>query len=193
VGYVNKTFAPGFTMFANPLVAEDNDISALIPEAPVGTTAYAWNEGELKFDIVTSFGAAGWSGPLEFLPGGGGFIGASAEFTVTFVGEVMQSVPPYVAAAGDPLQNPIPEGLSIRSSMVPQAGALADLGLDNLPFQSTVYTWDVADQKYAINTLLVPPDTWSLGAAPSLEVAEAMFVAIPEGQALTWERVFSVN
>ena len=58
----------------------------------------------------------GWITDTSLLPGEGGLLQnySGEEFTVTCIGEVLQGN----------LTKPIPAGLSIRSSMVPEAGGI---------------------------------------------------------------------
>jgi hypothetical protein len=195
VGYVNKTFgqvggAAAFSLASNPLVAESNNLADLMPDAPPQTVVYTWDGAE--FQLATQLPAGlGWNANPELTPGGGFFIRTGGgEFTVTFVGEVMQSVPPYVTTAGDPLMNDVPQGLSIKSSMVPQAGTLTELGWDDVAPQTVCYLWDFDNQEYSIRTALPAGLGWN-GGEPALEVGEAMFVSSPSAQ--SWDRVFSVN
>jgi hypothetical protein len=46
VGYVRKTVPPGWSMLANPWIASDNSVPALLADAPDGTLVFKWNEGQ---------------------------------------------------------------------------------------------------------------------------------------------------
>jgi hypothetical protein len=176
VGYVNVTIPKGFSMLSNPLNAEKNTVGATLAAAPDGTTVYTFGAAGFSANIK-DFGEFG-DGNAAFAPGGGVFVLAQAPFTVTFVGEVPQGA----------LSNPLPKGLSIRSSIVPQEGRL-DTVL-GFPAQDgdTIFQWDNAGGKYKQSDFDF--GDWS-GPAPTVKVAEAFFVR--KNVAGTWTRNFSVN
>jgi hypothetical protein len=182
VGYVNTVLKPGFNLISNPLTATDNTIATLFKSTPIGTSVYKYNG--TGFDISTYdqddlvFEP---NGNLTVVPGEGVFvkIPGAADVTVTFVGEVSQ---------GD-LSNPLPKGLSIRSSQVPQAGTATDLKLVGEP-NDVLYQYSTTTHNYAISTF--DPD--DLAWAPplgSLKVGEAFF--LKKVNAATWTRHFDVN
>lgn len=179
VGYVNLEIPVGFSMIANPLDAGEgmNTVGNLLDAAPVGTTVYKFVGG--TYDINNKLPV--WQKPdMSLMPGEGAFIQnkTANPFTITFVGEVMQGT----------LNNPIPEGFSIMSSMVPQAGQLdTDLGFPK-GAGDVIYRFDSATQNYVISTSTGP--IWT-PAAPVVGVGEAFFVKV--GAAKTWTREFSVN
>lgn len=127
VGYVTKTIpASGFALIANPLIAANNSIGALFSPAAAGTQVFKFDSATGQFVTATFDDLDGAFLPkaaadLTVVPGEGVFVRnpTAAAITVTFVGEVPQ---------GD-LKNPLPKGLSIRSSQVPQAGTAAELGI----------------------------------------------------------------
>ena len=180
VGYVNVSVKPGFQLIANPLNASDNKISALIPSAPDGTTLYKFDSASGSYSINTFlFGA--WSTPDQTLvPGEGAFIlnPDTNPLPLTFVGEVMQ---------GD-LSNPIPKGFSIKSSQVPQAGALSG----DLKFPATegdtVYKYNTTSKGYDIYSYLF--GSWSPND-PAVDVGESVFVN--KVDSTPWTRSFNVN
>lgn len=173
VGYVNKTVGDGFTMVSNPLNNGDNTLNDTISGVTTGTTAFLWNGG--GFDASTYIEGVGWAPNADLPPGSGCFIQSTGEQTITFVGEVPQGN----------LVNEIPEGLSIKSSIVPQAGTLAELGLA-LATGDIVFTWNGGgfDAATFIEGVGFAPD-------PVIAVAESFFVQA--ANAATWERDFSVN
>jgi len=174
VGYVNKTFATGFTMVANPLKTSNDTVGSLFPSVPLFVNFYKWNGA--SFDIAT-FTPGGWDLPnITLKPGEGGFINTDTAFTNTFVGEVSQGS----------LSHAVPAGFSIQASEVPQAGTLDALGLVLNTFDN-VYKWN--GSSYTIYTVL-PGGGWD-PAVPSVEVAESFFVNA--ATATTWNRTFSVN
>jgi len=178
VGYVNKAFPTGFTLFANPLnntAPNGNTLSNLFPSAPLFANFYKWTGS--GFNIAT-FTPGGWDQPnLTLTPGEGAFFNTDTAFTNTFVGDVMQGN----------LVNPIGTGFSIKSSQVPQSGAVDTLGLTNLSTFDNLYKWNGSG--YTIYTVL-PGGGWD-PSTPSLNVAEAAF--INASVATSWNRTFSVN
>jgi hypothetical protein len=174
VGYVSLPFRVGLTLFCNPLNnTASNSISNLLQNVPLGSNLYSWNG--TGFDIATFVGV--WDNPQIALPPGvGAFLLTDTAFTNTFVGEVMQ---------GNLVEN-IPAGLSIKSSKVPQAGAVDVLGLTSLSAGDNLYKWTGTD--YTIYTYLAGP--WD-PSTPTLDVGEAVFIAA--STATTWNRTFSVN
>jgi hypothetical protein len=122
-----------------------------------------------------------WGRPDDTLiPGEGAFIRntSTAAFQVTFVGEVSQGA----------LTHPIPQGLSIQSSEVPQSAKVAT----DLAFPATdgdtIYQYDNAAGAYVIHTLDL--GEWSSGE-PVPKVGESFFVRKVDNK--PWTRTFSVN
>jgi len=198
VGYVNTTLKKGFNLIANPLNAgADNTINTLFKSLPIGTQVYRFNGA--GFDIATyddlevpprytSTTPALLT--AQILPGEGLFVknNTQTDQTVTFVGEVPQGN----------LSNPIPKGLSIRSSQVPQDGKITtDLGYPAKPGDQ-VSKFDGATGKfvgpYSFDDLVGPNGSWTLGGVanePSVGVGESVFVR--SVNANTWTRTFNVN
>jgi hypothetical protein len=114
VGYVNVPMTTGFNLIANPLNNTNNSLSTLFPTAGFGDTVFRYAGGT----FVSSLYLGSWSPDLVLNPGEGFWYGANAALTNTFVGEVMQGS----------LTNPVPLGFSIKSSQVPQADTLSNLG-----------------------------------------------------------------
>ena len=182
VGYVNKTLVPGFQLIANPLnntAANGNTVSNLFTAPPEGTTIYKYSGTAFS---ANGFEFGAWANPNQTLvPGEGAFVllPAGPNLTVTFVGEVMQGT----------LVNAIPQGLSIRSSMVPQAGLL-QTALGFVPQEGdTIYQYDLS---------LVPPRyatrAFEFGAwsqEPTIAIAESFFINAPAAK--SWTRVFNVS
>lgn len=180
VGYVNVAVPVGFSMIANPLDAGtgNNVVSKLFASVPEGTTIYKFNSTTGSYSINT-FEFGEWGNAAETMaPGDGAFIKntTAAAFTVTFVGEVMQGN----------LSNPIPAGLSIKSSMVPQSGKLdADLKFP-VAEGDTVYQFNNSKNGYDLATF-----EFGEWAAPVPKVGESFFVK--KAAAADWTRTFSVN
>lgn len=178
VGYVNVTLKPGFNLIANPLSTTSNTIGDLMPGI-ADLAFYKYVNG--TYQSANYIGGIGWDDPSITLdPGEGAFVllPGNADVTVTFVGEVMEGS----------LSNPIPQGLSMKSSMVPQAGALSALGYP-AEAEDAVYKYDAAAQTY-ISANYIGGIGWDTGAEPTLEVGEAIFVS--KANAASWDRDFTV-
>jgi hypothetical protein len=194
VGYTKLSLVQGLNLIGNTLDNKNgNKIADVIPLAPDGANVYTFDGANFSvvqyFQNDTSNPAAGgvWSGDATLAPGTGFFIDVPSATSLTFVGEVLQGS----------LSNPIPSGLSIKSSQVPQAGALDALGLlagdgDTVYYyQGSGYT----GYQFFANDTTNPAagGVWSTpdNAAPQLAVGQAVFYA--SGGAATWKRTFTVN
>jgi hypothetical protein len=184
VGYVNKSLAAGVNIIANPLNNGNNQVQTLFTTANEGDTIYRYNG--VGYDQA-SFLFGSWisGGDLVLAPGEGFFYISAAAATVTFVGEGME---------GPNLQNPIPGGLSMRASKIPQAGDLAAGGSLEFPQPSegdTVYKWLTSgpgSPGYDQYTYLF--GSW-LPSAPAVGVAEGFwYIAVAP---LSWTRQFEVT
>lgn len=187
VGYVvTKVPARSFVLISNPLTAQDNKISALFAGAAPGTQVFKFNPATGSFstatfdDIDNAFLPAD-AAAQEVKPGEGVFVfnPSAAEISFTFVGEVPQ---------GD-LKNDLPKGLSIKSSMVPQAGTVVELGFPG-GAGDQIFKFNVATQQYATSTFDDIDNAW-LPAVPSIGVGEAFF--LNKATAGSWNRTFTVN
>src|SRR5262245_2597625 len=119
VGYVSVPIAAGFTMVANQFTTSSYAVTNVIPTAPLGATIFLFVNNNYQSSNFDEFGS-GWSNPTLALNLGSGFFinNPQAATTLTMVGEVPQGT----------LTTTIPAGYSIRSSQVPQAGTVGDLG-----------------------------------------------------------------
>jgi hypothetical protein len=179
VGYVKLTLQPGFSLIANPLDAGANNTAAGIfaDALPEGTQLYKWNG--TGYDINTYdplFG--GWTA-MDLPPGQGFWVSlpGTAAAEVTFVGEVMQGS----------LQNPLPQGFSIKASQVPQAGLIStDLGFPGADGDQ-LYFWNGTGYDIATYDSLF--GGWS--PEPTVTVGQAFWVSTPAAK--SWDRSFSVN
>jgi hypothetical protein len=185
VGYVTtKIPAKGFALIANPLKAADNTIQALFKGAPAGCQVFKFDGTKFAtatFDDIDGAFVPAAAANQTVLPGEGVFVfnPSAAEISFTFVGEVSQGT----------LQNPLPKGLSIRSSMVPQAGTAKDLGLKG-GAGDQIFKFDTAGQKYITSTFDDIDNDW-VPALKELAVGEAFF--LNSQKAGSWDRTFSVN
>jgi hypothetical protein len=180
VGYVNTALKPGYNLISNPLIAANNTIGNLFKDLPDGTQVYKYDGTRFATATKDETYLPTTAANLNVMPGEGVFVklpaSATAGATVTFVGEVPQGT----------LTIDLPKGLSIRSSIVPQAGTADALGL---PAQDgdQFYQFDPATQKYRTSTY---DGGWFPALAP-LKVGEAFF--LKRVNAGTWTRTFSVN
>jgi hypothetical protein len=184
VGYVNTTLQPGYNLISNPLVGTDNTVNTLFKGLPFGTQVYKFNGTTFKTATYDEFDEAylpADAGSQTVMPGEGVFVRnpTSTAVTVTFVGEVPQGQ----------LDNPLPKGLSIRSSMVPQAGTAAELGLQGEPGDQ-FFQFNATTQSYKTSTFDEFDLDW-LPALSPLKVGEAFFLR--KVSAGTWTRNFNVN
>ena len=187
VGYVTKTIpANGFALISNPLMAADNSIGALFSPAPAGLQVFKFDSGSGQFDIATFDDLDGAFLPADIaaktvVPGEGVFVRnpTASAITITFVGEVEQGA----------LSNPLPAGLSIRSSQVPQAGTAEELGLSG-GAGDQIFQWNVVTQGYDTSTFDDLDNAW-LPPLGRLEVGDAFFIA--KNAAGSWDRTFDVN
>jgi hypothetical protein len=189
VGYVNTVLHPGFTLISNPLTATDNTLAGLFGggKVPINTVVYKYTGTGFSIQTYTDDEVFAPDPTVTVLPGEGVFIKnpTSADVTVTFVGEVVQNV------GTAHVINNIPQGLSIRSSKVPQAGTATDLalvGAEGDTLYQYVNTGTPATSGYKISSL--QDGEWGppLGV---LKVGEAFFYKAVGP--LVWDRSFSVN
>src|ERR1017187_4152703 len=109
-------------MIANPFnVDGQNYLGAVFPSAPDWTMLYKWDESSQQYTESEFISGSGWyPSNLTLAPGEGSIIESDSAFTHTYVGQVAQG---YSV-------NQVPNRLSIRSSIIPQAGRVkTDLGL----------------------------------------------------------------
>ena len=191
VGYVNTVVpAKGLALISNPLDAgANNTISALFTDAAkvAGLQVYKFVPGPSPtykiYSYDTEFGE--WdradATTETVVPGEGVFVRnpAANPLTITFVGEVKQGT----------LSTPLPAGLSIVSSQVPQEGTLTDLGYAPSGADQ-VYQFDTTKQSYYISSYDTEFAEFDNPLKP-LKVGEAVFLR--SAKASTWTRTFSVN
>jgi hypothetical protein len=184
VGYVNTTLVPGFNLVSNPLdnkAQNGNTIASLFAGLPVGTQVYKFNGTSYTtatMDEFTGTYEPVAAGNTTVVPGEGVFVSlpAGGNRTVTFVGEVPQGT----------LTTDIPQGFSIRSSKVPQAGTATALGFPAAEGDQ-IFIFNEATQAYVTSN-------YSFGAwdkEPDIQVGDAFFVRVDV--AANWTRTFNVN
>ncbi len=187
VGYVNKTIPTGFSLIANPLKSTNDTVANVIKGAPDGTAVFKWT-GSGYSGLTYSIGDGGWVNnnfvlaDLPLAPGEGLFIVPPSQFTLTFVGDVMQGN----------LTNSLPTGFSIRSSQVPQAGGIVSA----LGFTPTIGDVVFRYSGGYVGATFVGGGNWEDSnlnpvSEPVLAVAESVFI-VKNAPGL-WVRSFSVN
>jgi len=196
VGYVNQTI-PGpqkFTMVANPFVTPSNTLNYLFPPATTtpGLGFYKFNGSGFTISILDEFDLKWFQGLTEvgdtetLVFGNGAFLyNPSADFTLTWVGEVAQ---------GSPVSNPAPTGFSVKSSKIPQAGLVTT----DLQFQPTggdmIQKFNSGSQAFETYIFDEFELKWFKGldqVEPSLGIAESAFFNLIAPN--NWNRNFTVN
>lgn len=179
IGYASVTLPPGFSMIANPFETSDT-VADIFKSWPDGTTL---NKFDTRLFRLTENGVkeGKWSHPAERLAPGEGaiFFNPTSDYkSVSFVGEVL---------LGN-LAVPIPAGFSIRSSLVPQPGHLADDLHFPIADGDVIHIFDREDQKYVLHPY--EGGKWTAGP-PILSVGESFWVAKTEPG--NWIRNFGVE
>ncbi|HEY2952400.1 MAG TPA: immunoglobulin domain-containing protein, partial [Verrucomicrobiae bacterium] len=180
VGYVNLTVPAGTAFLANPLLAVDNSVAALLPNVPPGTRLSKWNATAQVF-VPNDF-LGGWSDPaVTLLPGEGFAITnpTGSPLTNTFAGELLQGA----------LTNRLAAGFSLCSSMVPQVGGLeATLGF---PAEDgdVVEFWNTGQQNFDVYNYFGFSGWLPLDPTPQLGESFFALKQVPTD----WIRNFSVN
>ncbi|MGC8742778.1 MAG: hypothetical protein ACP5T0_02720 [Verrucomicrobiia bacterium] len=183
VGYVNVTIKPGFNLIANPLNTTNNTIAALLPNVPGGTMLFKYVSGQgysvYTFDDLDMAWTPNGNATLN--PGEGAFIRnpTSSDFVITFVGEVLQGS----------LTNTLPVGFSIKSSMVPQQGAVDSVLQFPAQGGDFIYKY-IPGQGYNVYTFDDLDLVWT-PSSPIINVGEAFFVR--RSSAGSWVRNFNVQ
>jgi hypothetical protein len=183
VGYVNKALLPGFNLISNPLDATSNAVEDLFPPVD-GLSVYKYDSATGTYMIASYLALfSQWTGDaFDVAPGEGVFVRnpQATDLTVTFVGEITAGT----KSIG------VPQGFSMRSSIIPEEGALVtDLGWPQAD-GDTVYMFDAGKQDYDIFSYLALFTAWS-PSEPVLGVGDAFFVNKPA--ASTWTREFIVG
>jgi hypothetical protein len=179
VGYYNVTIpANSFGMIANQFNTTNNTLASLIPNPPVNTTVYKYNNGWTAY-VFDELDLA-WSpnGNATINPGEGIMVKnvQATPMTITFVGDVPQGN----------LTNSLPAGYAVRSSMVPQAGSVSTLlGFPGKP-NDTIYKYSGGYTAYVFDELDL---AWS-PSEPAMGVGEAFFSK--KIAAENWVRNFTV-
>ena len=169
---------------AGPYQIIPNAVSPI--QVPVLETQQFWRARnslsgvpDLTKFTASTFESGAWSDPTQTLQPGEGaviFNPTAVLLTVTFAGEVLQ---------GD-LNNSIPAGLSIRSSMLPKSGGITSkLGLVLAPGDH-VFKW--TGNRFE-PSMFVSRNLWA-PSEPQFGVGEALFIYAYSPK--TWEQNFSI-
>lgn len=180
IGYATVIAPPGFSMIANPFNAPSNTIEDLFPEMSEGVTCCKFDTSLFRL-TNNAFKNGHWLNPSEkLMPGEGAiFFNPTTESkTLNFTGDVSLGL----------LQNPIPAGLSIRSSLAPQSGRLnSDLGFP-LVEGDVVHVFDREQQKYTV--FRYTAEGWESNP-PIIGVGESFWIG--KTQPDNWVRDFLMN
>jgi hypothetical protein len=196
VGYVNVPLPAvgtgnGLAIIANPLNGTNNTLATVIPNPPNGTIIYKFTGSTLAgtfFFQPDDDNNLNWGGDAGVIikPGDAFWIkNPGAATSLTFVGEVPQGS----------LTNIVPAGLSMRASIVPQAGRLdglnPGLGYPAVVNSTTVHRF-IPGTGYATSNYGLDDDSnpaWDL--IPNINVAEGFWVS--ETAQRSWIRNFTVQ
>jgi len=183
-GFMTLTIPTGQSMIANQLNASNQTVRVLFRDIPNGTTVYKYNENTGLYDAASKANNI-WSGPnFSVSAGEGVFINntSGASFNITFVGEVMHGI----------LLNKFPTGDSIRSSIVPQLGALDSALAFPASDGDTIFRFNNVMNSYDTYSYYVqPPPVW-FPSVPIPNVGESFWIRNSTGAARSWTRNFSV-
>lgn len=174
VGYVNVELPQGYSLISNPLSMEDNQIATVVRSAPPGTQFIKFYRGEWwtnEFDCIS------WVFPeMTLSPGEGTLVYSPARWRLTWVGGI---------AAGS-VKVFVPRGVSLRASIVPQAGSLST----RLEFPringTKIYKVDQGGAWQLQATCV--EQAWE-PSEPVLTTGEAFYVEAPED--FVWSRDFA--
>jgi hypothetical protein len=155
-------------------------VTELLPAPTIGTTLFKF-DGVTPYQQIQFLGV--WLGAttMTLSPGEGVFMSVPSASTITFVGEVMQGT----------LVNPVPVGLDIYSSMVPQEGGITSVLGFTPSIGDTINRWNGpgAPLPYTQSQFL---GLW-LPTEPSINVGEAFWLSRSSATGIDWTRDFNVN
>jgi hypothetical protein len=189
VGYVNKVMVGNgkYTGIANPLNTTNNTLAGLLGGAgvglPTGSQVLKWTPGAADF---TTYGkvafSPGWTagGATTTLnPGEGALVlvNGAADYTNTFVGEVLQGN----------LTNSLLIGFQLAGNQVPDSGGVGALGLVP-PNGSQLLKWDATAQDWVTYGKLAFGWTPS---EPTIQPGDGFM--INASSAFNWVRNFTVT
>jgi hypothetical protein len=182
VGYVNTVLKPGYNLIANPLETTANTVAELFPGID-GMGVFKFVDGSY---VIANYdaGLGDWDNSFTLMPGEGAFVfvPGSADVTVTFVGEITEGAK----------SNTLPVGWSMKSSMIPQGGALVSALGFPVEDGDGVFTYNTSKTPpgYDISNFDAGLGDWDAGE-PVLAVGQAFF--LNKATASTWTRNFTVS
>ncbi len=187
VGYVNYAFVPGFNLAANPLNAATNKLSALMSGAnvPDNTLVYLWDTTIQDISAtIPTFNAASktWAPDYAIAPGQGFFVFAPANFTNTWVGDVLQgSITNTIKGSFNSIASPVPIGGDVSVVLTNMPAVDNDLAMK----------WDTTAQDFTtVSTYSAATKVW---APPvNFNVGEGIFYFY-NGTSAQWVRNFTVG
>jgi hypothetical protein len=166
VGYATTTLPPGCSMIANPFDAQSNEVAYLLKGMPEGTRLNKF-DAQLYQLRENYFRNGKWTNPHERLvPGEGALVyNPTLDYRpLNFVGRIVPGS----------LTLPIPQGFSVRSSLVPLPGRLdTDLGFP-MAVGDSLHLFDRDKQDYVIYEY--DPEKWEANP-PMISVGESFWIA----------------
>ena len=154
-----------------------NQVKDVLPTFSDYVTLYKFDDCIDNWVINSYDPVAGWDFPtMTFAPGEGGILLLPSTQTFTFIGEV---------GLGN-LSVGVPDALSIRSSKVPQAANITQLGFQQLVLGDVIFKLAGPANPLTYNSYTNTTSGWS-PSIPSFSIGEAFWVNRPQ-----WTREFSV-
>jgi hypothetical protein len=186
VGYVKLTIPTGLSLFANQLNNGNNTVPTLFASTPLtgSVTVFKLNGSGTYDQMMYDQDLGGWNGTgFSLSPGDGAWIdnASGAVITLKLLGEVPQSH----------FEINVPNGISYRSSPIPQAGLVSTVLGFPLPPDSAmnISRWVNATGLWQ-NFSFDPDFGWS-PSEPTAAVGESFWIDNPN-PATPWTRDFSV-
>jgi hypothetical protein len=187
-GYYKLTIPPGYKIIANQLIRQTNSVADVFQGVPGGTIILKWaGSGFLWNQFDSDFNE--WLEPNQTLvPGEGAFIfnPTPTNLTLYMYGELLQGS----------LTNTVPQGYSLQSAKVPQAGLPEGImGFFAGGCDVTILRWmnnpEPGPDGYALHTYDVDFNDWD--SAPNILVGEGFFVRRLCPGSIAWTRTFTIN
>jgi len=181
VGYINVALPWGMSLIGNQLLQTNMTLGYLIPTAPDGAQVLMLVGNDYDSSVFST-ASMSWSKPGFELALGRGFFFVNPSrttFTQTFVGEVVTAS-----------TNPLPAGVSLKASILPQAGSINTV--QNIPGQPgdvlfTYFSDAEARGRYIRSTFSATENAW----VPDQDLGVAKGFWIQKRQAQDWVRIFA--
>lgn len=188
VGYVNKSFTSGnYTLVCNPLSNGANDLNTIMPNAPAFSQVNLWDPVAFDFSpSIPTFNGGVWSPNPVIPPGVGFFVIAGADFTNTFVGNVLQGS----------VTNPVPllggGAYLALGNAVPVGGSLVNVLAGYTPSNfDQINTWDPVATDFSPAIPTFNGGVWSPDI--NLPVGDGFFLIRSSASTTTWVQNFTVQ